>query len=124
MLFRSAAHPSPPFPAATGPRWRRFLHVAVLGILQALAAFEIMILIVMAAFAVMIFDAPGSTERIENWLFFIGMSLLPVVALVLCAVAWGLHCRGRPRWAIATLAGVVLAGLLAVILALGPGPLW
>lgn len=105
------------------PWYRRYLAVAVLGVLQVVAVGEIMFMGVMAAFAVMIFDAPGSTEKIGNWVFFIGLSLLPVVATVLSAVAWGLYRRGRPGWAVAMLAGVVLAGLLAIVAILGPGSL-
>jgi hypothetical protein len=59
-------------------------------------------------------------QKVENWVFFIGMSLAPVVATVLCAVAWGLYRRGRPWWAVATLAGVVIAGLHVMIAILGP----
>jgi hypothetical protein len=35
-------------------------------------------------------------------------------------VAWGLSRRGRPWWAVATLAGVVLAGLLIIASIIGP----
>jgi hypothetical protein len=111
---------SPPVPGPPQPWYRRHLPFAVLGVLQVAAAGEIMLLGLMAAFAVMIFDAPGSTEKIENWAFFIGVSLLPVAAMVLCAVAWGLSRRGRPWWAVATLAGVVLAGLLIIASIIGP----
>lgn len=110
----------PPVPGPPQPWYRRHLPFAVLGVLQVAAAGEIMLLGLMAAFAVMIFDAPGSTEKIENWAFFIGVSLLPVAAMVLCAVAWGLSRRGRPWWAVATLAGVVLAGLLIIASIIGP----
>lgn len=123
-LVQSVAIAPSQAPAPPQPWYRRYLPVAVLGVLQVVAVGEIMFMGMMAAFAVMIFDAPGSTEKIENWTFFIGVSLLPVVAMVLCAVAWGLYRRGRPWWAVATLSGVVLAGLLAMLAILGPGSLW
>ena len=113
----------PQAPGPPRPWYRRYLAVAVLGVLQVVAVGEIMLMGMMAAFAVMIFDAPGSTEKIENWVFLIGMSLLPVMATVLSAVAWGLYRRGQPGWAVATLAGVVLTGLLAMIAILGPDAL-
>lgn len=102
------------------PWYRRYLPVVLLGVLQVVALGEIMVMMIMAALAVMIFDAPGSTKRIENWVFFMGLALMPVVAMVLCAVAWGLYRRGRALWALVTLSGVVLAGLLALGVILGP----
>jgi len=123
-LVQSVAIAPPQDPGPPQPWYRRYLPVAVLGVLQVVAVGEIMFLGLMAAFAVMIFDAPGSTENIANWAFFIGVSLLPVVTMMLCAVAWGLYRRGQPWWAVAALAGVVLAGLLAMFVILGPGSLW
>jgi len=111
-------------PVPAPPWYRRYLPVVVLGVLQAVAAGEIVLFSIMAALGVMVFDAPGSEERIENWAFFIGVSLLPVVATVLCFVAWGLYRRDRPWWAVATLAGVVVAGLGVLGSVLGPGSLW
>lgn len=118
--------PSPP-QAPAGPanaRWRRALRVAPLLALQAVAAGEIAFLLVAAALSVMAFDAPGSTGRLDLWAFVIGMNLLPWLAALLCALAWGLHGRGRTAWAAAILSLVVLAGLAFARLLLGPQRLW
>ncbi len=119
-VARPVAIAPPQAPGPPRPWYRRYLAVTVLGVLQMAAVAEIMLMGMMAALAVMIFDAPGSMQKVENWVFFIGMSLAPVVATVLCAVAWGLYRRGRPWWAVATLAGVVIAGLHVMIAILGP----
>lgn len=104
--------------------WRRALRVAPLVALQTVAAGEIMFLLVAAALSVMAFDAPGSTSRLDLWAFVIGMNLLPWLAAFLCALAWGLHGRGRTAWAAAILVAVVLAGLAVARLLLGPQRLW
>lgn len=104
--------------------YHRYLPVAVLSVLQVVAAGEIMFMGLMAAFAMMIFHAPGSTEKSENWAYFIRVSLLPVAAMVLCAVALGIFRCGRPWRAVGTLTGVVLAGILAMLVILGQGSLW
>jgi len=104
--------------------WHRGVGMALLLALQAVAAVEIAVLFMAAAVSGMVFDAPGSMERLELWAFVIGMTVAPLVAAVLCFVAWGLHGRGKTWWAVATLASVVVAGLALLRLMLGPGPLW
>lgn len=111
-------------PGLPQPWYRRYLPVAVLGVLQAVVVGEIIFMMMMAAFAVMVFDAPGSEKKTRNWVFFIGLSLLPVVATALSALAWGLYRRNRPWWAVAVLAGVVSAGVFEMLAILGPGSLW
>jgi hypothetical protein len=104
--------------------WRRGMLSAFMVALQAVAAVEIMFLIVAGAFSVMAFDAPGGTGRLDLWAFVIGMNLLPWVGVFLCGLAWGLHGRGRTGAAAAILAAVVLAGLAFARLLLGPQRLW
>lgn len=118
----TAAAVAPPMPPQAG--WHRGLSLAALIVLQAVAAVAIAFLLVAAALAPMAFDAPGSEQRLDAWAFVIGMYLLPLVAILFCALAWGLQRRGMTWWALATLAAVVLAGLGVMRFALGPGRLW
>lgn len=113
-----------PAGGVTRPWWVRGLETAVMVALQAAAAVEIAGLFVAVALSVMAFDAPGSGGRLDLWAFVIGMNAVPLLGVFLCFAAWGLRRRGRTWWAVATLAAVVLAGLVVFRILLGPERLW
>lgn len=70
--------------------------------------------------AVMAFDAPGSTEMWQPWLFVAVVWSYPLLPLLCSIVAWVLYTRGRGTGAaIATSVPLVLGGFgLILILAL------
>jgi hypothetical protein len=65
-----------------------------------------------AMFSVMIFDAPGSTEVLSNWVWFsVAAGYLPLLGFFTIS-AWVLMSKGDYRWSVRT---AVTGSVLAVV---------
>ncbi|MBE2181133.1 MAG: hypothetical protein IAE97_11750 [Chthoniobacterales bacterium] len=86
------------------PKWPRI----VLGVLQSIQALTLLPWLMMAAFAVMAFDAPGSEKLWQPWAFVLAIWSYPLWLLLAGIVSWVLHFRG---W---NVTAVLVAGLFTL----------
>ncbi len=66
----------------------------VLIVLQSLQALTLLPWLMMAGFAVMAFDAPGSGKMWQPWVFVLAIWSYPLWLLLAGIVSWVLHFRG------------------------------
>lgn len=97
----------------------RLLFTVSLVVLQVIAAIEIVFAGMAAIMSLMVFGAPGSTERLDLVAFLIVMLLVPPVAIGMCLYAWTLHGEGNSGKALRVLATVVAAGIVPLFLLAG-----
>lgn len=86
------------------PKWSR----VVLIVLQSIQALTLLPWLMMAGFAVMAFDAPGSEKMWEPWGFVLAIWSYPLWLLAAGIVSWVLYSR---RWLVTA---VVVAALFTL----------
>lgn len=77
----------------------------------------------MAGLSVMAFDAPGSTEKWEPWLFVLGIWSYPLWLLVAGVISWIAFAKGWRKTAVA-IAAVFTAPAAFVAFAIVFGSRW